>query len=124
MLSIANTTKQKVGRVAHFSSIAKDILGSSYELSLVFIGNRRSQTLNRTYRDKDYPTNVLSFPLDTSTGEIFINLDKVKVEKKDFDMNTQTFITYLFIHGLLHLKGHDHGKKMEALEEKYLQKYS
>lgn len=124
MLSITNTTKQKVGRVAHFSSIAKDILGSSYELSLVFIGNRRSQTLNRTYRDKDYPTNVLSFPLDTSTGEIFINLDKVKVEKKDFDMNTQTFITYLFIHGLLHLKGHDHGKKMEALEEKYLRKYS
>lgn len=110
--------------MAHLSSISDTILGKKYDLSLVFIGKKRSQTINKTYRNKDYPTNILSFPLDKDTGEIFICLDKVKTEKKNFDMSEHKFLTYLFIHGALHLKGYDHGKKMESLEEKYLKKFS
>lgn len=123
MISVQNTTKQKVGKMAHFLSISDKILGKNYDLSMVFIGNKRSRTLNREYREKDYPTNVLSFPLDDEMGEIFINLDKIKTEAKDFEMKRDEFITYLFIHGVLHLKGYDHGNEMEQLEETYLRKY-
>lgn len=123
MLSIQNKTRQKVGKVAHFLSISDEIIGKKYDLSLVFIGNIKSRSLNKKYREKDYPTNVLSFPIDKDMGEIFINLDKVKTEAPDFDMKKDEFIFYLFVHGLLHLKGLDHGNKMEQLEDTYLRKY-
>ncbi len=121
-VSINNTTKGKLPRLP-FVQIKNAILGNTYELSLVFIGNTKSRTLNRQYRNKDYATNVLSFPLSKNEGEIFIDLKKAKSEAPQFEMNYQKFIQYLFIHGLLHLKGLDHGQKMEALEKKFLKKF-
>ena len=122
LFSIHNTTKGKLPRLP-FVQIKNAILGEQYELSLVCIGNARSRALNRQYRNKDYSTNVLSFPLSKSEGEIFLDLKKSKSEAPKFEMNYTTFIAYLFIHGLLHLKGHDHGPNMEALEKKFLKKF-
>ena len=100
------------------------VLGKKYELSVVFIGDKLSRKINKEYRHKDKSANVLSFPLSDNDGEIFINVAKARSESKKFDMNHIKFVTYLFIHGILHLKGLKHGKKMNAEEQKLLKKYT
>ncbi|MEX0919489.1 MAG: rRNA maturation RNase YbeY [Parcubacteria group bacterium] len=118
-LSITNKTKGSVPKI-QYELIKDEVVGKGYNLSLVFCSTRLSQRLNTTYRDKNKPTNVLSFPLDNDSGEIFINLTTAKKEVKKFDMKFTKFVTYLFIHGLLHLKGMEHGDTMERAEKKLL----
>ena len=111
--SISNKTRRRVPRVK-FEKIAEHILGKEYDLSLVFCTNALSQELNKTYRDKDYPTNVLSFPVSESSGEIFINLAKLGAFS----------VVELFIHGCFHLKGMEHGDTMEKAEKAMLHESS
>lgn len=106
--SITNQTKRAVPK-APFEKLKDKVLGKSYELSLVFVGDKLSHKLNFLYRGKDKPTNVLSFPLSKSSGEIFIDLS--------FKEHS---VIFLFIHGLLHLKGMQHGATMEREEKKLL----
>ncbi len=95
------------------------ILGKKYSLSLIFVGEKRAQQLNKQYRDGDYIPNVLSFPLDKNNGEIYITPRIAKKESKKFDLTPNGYIGFLFIHGLLHLKGYPHGATMEKAEKKY-----
>ncbi len=114
---IKNTTKGKHPRLP-FVEMKKVILGESYELSLVFAGDALTRKLNRIYRQKDKPANVLSFPISKQKGEIFINLKRAKKEAQLFEDSYQSFVGFLFIHGALHLKGMDHGGRMERAEKK------
>jgi len=122
MITISNTTKKQQPRLP-YEAIATDILGKRYTLSLSFIGATRAKTLNQTYRGKTYIPNVLSFPLDDTVGEIYINQTVAEREAPKFNLSTRGYIAFLFIHGCLHLKGHDHGEQMDKLEQKYLKKY-
>jgi len=99
--------------------IKNKILGKRYELSVVLLDNKESKKINKKIRNKNYPANVLSFPLEQTAGEIFLDLE-IKNEAPKFDMNYSKYLTYLFIHGCLHLKGFDHGDEMDKLEDKYL----
>jgi rRNA maturation RNase YbeY len=103
-----------------FDKIKQTILGVRYELSLLFVGEKRAASLNRAYRQKTYTPNVLSFPLNKTTGEIFICPSVAKREAKKYDLTAEGYVAYLFIHGCLHLKGYDHGDTMDKLERKYL----
>lgn len=107
-----------------YETMKNDILGKKYNLSLQFIGPTRAAKLNEQYRHKTYVPNVLSFPLDDTTGEIFICPTVAAREAKKFNLSQSGYVAYLFIHGLLHLKGHDHSDAMEKLEQRYLRKYS
>lgn len=120
--SISYTIKNKP-KSLFFNNIKNNILGTDYELSLVFIGKVKSKTLNKKYRKKDKFADVLTFPLSKTEGEIFICPEIAKQNTKKFEMKEDKFITYLFIHGLLHLKGFRHGEKMEKEEEKLKKKY-
>jgi probable rRNA maturation factor len=106
-----------------FLDLKRAALGENYELSLVFIGNRRSARLNMTYRQKPKPTNVLSFPISKKSGEIFINLGIAQKQAKKFNRTFPKFVGYLFIHGLFHLKGMEHGLRMESAEKKLRDRY-
>jgi probable rRNA maturation factor len=106
-----------------FLKIKEEILKDKYDLSLVFVGDKKSKELNLKYRSGNYIPNVLSFTIDKNTGEIFINPNQAKKEYKDFNLTYKNFLIYLFIHGCLHLKGLDHGKKMDTSEEKYLKAF-
>ena len=106
-----------------FLEIKDKLLGKSYELTVTFCTPQESQGRNKTYRDKDYPTNILSFPLDEQTGEIYICLSIARRDAKKFDMTYEQFLHLLVIHGCLHLKGHDHGSTMENIEEKVRRKF-
>lgn len=107
-----------------YQKIKEDILGRQYELSLVFVGKTRAQSLNRTHRKKTYVPNVLSFPVTDTVGEIFITPEVAKKEAAAFGMTQNGYIGYLFIHGLLHLKGHTHGSAMEKAEARYTSRYN
>ena len=111
---IKNLTKGKLPSLP-FERAKEMILGKNYELSLVFTGNGLARKLNKIYRGKDKPANVLSFALDKQTGEIFINLTKAKTDAR---------LALLLIHALLHLKGWRHSSKMESEERRILKKIS
>lgn len=106
-----------------FLSMKEKILGKSYELTVTFCSPKESQERNKLYRDKDYPTNILSFPLDNNEGEIYISLSLARRDAKKFDMSYEKFLHLLVIHGMLHLKGHDHSSTMEKLEDTYLRTF-
>lgn len=116
-LTITNTTKGKLPRLP-FVKMANEALGNEYECSLVIISPRKSRILNRTYREKDTSTDILSFPLGESEGEIFLDLTTARKKSVEFTRSYRNFIGFLFIHGLVHLKGYDHGATMEKQEEK------
>ncbi len=97
-------------------------LGDDYELSLVFCGEKLMRRINKETRNKDYATNILSFPLSETAGEMFICLPVCRKQHKDFDRSFSNFVAFLFIHGLVHLNGYDHGDTMDFEEEK-LRKY-
>ncbi|MDO8510252.1 MAG: rRNA maturation RNase YbeY [bacterium] len=121
--SIAKTTKGKLPRLP-FQALKNEVLGPHYDLSLVFIGRTRSRSLNRRYRGKDRPTDVLSFPIDKHTGEIFISPEQAKITARKFGYSkSQKFLAFLFIHGLFHLKGYEHGSTMENEELKVRKKF-
>ena len=106
-----------------YERIARDVLGPRYQLSLVICGDKLAQRINKAYRKKSYSPNVLSFELDTNEGEIFLNLRKAEREARQFKTTLQKRLALLFVHGLYHLKGLDHGDTMEALEQKTLRKF-
>lgn len=109
--------------VVPFLAIKETILGKTYNLTVIFCSPEESRLRNKTYRDKDYPTNILSFPLEKNEGEIYISLATARRDAKKFDMSYQKFLHLLFIHGVLHLKGHAHGSTMEKQEEKHLRAF-
>ncbi len=102
-----------------FISIKEKILGTRYNLTVIFCTPQESKERNNAYRGKDYPTNILSFPLSEKEGEIYISLATARNDAKNFNMSYLSFLYLLFIHGCLHLKGYDHGSTMESLETKY-----
>jgi probable rRNA maturation factor len=122
MLYENNLTKKKVPKVP-FSDIKNYILGSKYELGLIFVGDTLSKRLNTTYRGKAKIANILSFPYSKTEGEIFIHLGRAESEAKKFDHTYIQHLTFLLIHGLLHLKGLDHSAKMENEEQRILKRF-
>ena len=120
--SIVSTVKGKP-RGLPFRRMKNEILGKKYLLNLVFIGDRRSRSLNKKYRKKDTPFNILTFPLSKEEGEIFINPRKAARDAPHFNTPEELFIGHLFIHGLLHLKGFTHGSKMNNKEQLLQRKF-
>jgi len=119
MFTIKNFAKRPLPRIP-FRSIKEKILGKRYELSVVFVGEPQMKKLNKLYRKKDKVTNILSFPLSDMEGEIFINMKKIHEEAVREEKSIKSHLAYIFIHGLLHLKGHGHGSTMENEEKRVL----
>ncbi len=106
-----------------FAKIKDVVLGKGYDLSFAFINESEMQRLNRIYRGKNEPTDILSFPLSKTSGEIVICKKKAAQKAKLYGRKYENFLYFLFIHGLVHLKGMDHGAIMEKEEEKFRDKF-
>jgi probable rRNA maturation factor len=133
MIEINNLTSFRVDK-KKFSTVAKNVLkGENKEtesISLAFVGKKEIEKLNKAFRKKNKPTDVLSFELNEKDclGEIIICPDIVKENAKKYGVSAQQETMNVFIHGILHLLGYDHEKSerealiMEQKQEKYLEK--
>lgn len=121
-VSVTNETKATPPRVA-FDAIKEAALGKDYRLSVVIVSPARMEKLNTIYRDIEEPTDILSFPLSENEGEIYLCLPECRKEAKKFERTYENFMSFLFIHGCVHLKGHDHGATMEAIEAKLRKRF-
>ena len=97
------------------------------ELSLLLCDDARIHNLNRRWRGKDRPTNVLSFPSedDALLGDIAVAFETAAREAREASRPLADHLTHLLIHGFLHLLGFDHendadADAMEALEGRTL----
>ena len=115
-----------------FSIIAKRTeeilkLEKEYSASVIFVNPEEIHEINKTYRGIDRPTDVISFALmdseddyemmedDNELGDIFINVEAIRNQAKEYGHSLRREVCFLFTHGLLHLLGYDH---MEEDEEK------
>lgn len=117
-----NETKAKMPLLA-FSRMKDGILGKKYELSIAIVGPAKIRALNKRWRDKDKATDILSFPLSETEGEIYICPAEAKKMASKFGRTYENFILFLFIHGLVHLKGYDHGAIMERIEAQFRKRF-
>lgn len=101
-----------------FNKMKEAVLGKEYDLSFAYIAPAKMKKLNLIYRNINKPTDILSFPLSKTEGEMYICLSEARKEAKKFDRTYENFLHFLFIHGLVHLKGYDHGSTMERIEAK------
>ncbi len=109
------------------------------EIGIACVDIAESHELNLQYREKDKPTNVLSFPSDMPEemlslldaeplGDLVICIPVVLQEAKEQQKTPSDHFTHLLVHGILHLLGYDHetsetdAEEMEALEVKILKK--
>lgn len=104
------------------------------EVSLVFADDEMIREVNAEWRNKDKPTNVLSFPAFPLTpgkmpgpmlGDIIIARETVEREAVELEKSFEDHLTHLMVHGFLHLFGYDHietedAEEMEALETRIL----
>ena len=97
--------------------------GEALSLGVRIVDEAESKQLNGSYRGKDYPTNVLSFPMDvddetgaTVLGDVVICEAMVRREAQDQGKSEQAHWAHLTVHGVLHLLGFDHENPAEARE--------
>ena len=90
------------------------------ELTIVITGNAQLRALNRTFRDVDAPTDVLSFatadhlqPDSLYLGDVVISYSKAKEQAKAGGHPVEAEVQLLVVHGVLHLLGHDHYTEAE-----------
>jgi len=121
-LDIRNMTRQKTVSFP-FSKAHSSIL-PSWEISLAFVGSERAKSLNKKLRNKDYTPNVLSYETGERSGEIIICLLEARKQAPEYGMSYTHFVGFLFIHGLLHLKGEQHGATMEKQERLLLKRFT
>ena len=106
---------------------------SDTEITLRVVDDAESAELNATWRGKDYPTNVLSFPFEAPPGvpiellgDLVICAGVVEKEAREQGKSLRAHWAHMVIHGMLHLQGHDHqddseAEAMEALETRLMQ---
>ncbi len=96
-------------------------------LSVIFVDNDEIQEINRTYRNIDRVTDVISFALedndeklvgDRILGDIYLCIPRMKEQAKEYNHSEKRELSFLVCHGLLHLLGYDHVNNKE--EEKVM----
>jgi len=101
------------------------------DLNVVFVNDLYIRALNKSYRDKDEPTDVLSFNYGNKqgeegiVGEVYISVETAKRQAKEYKKSLADELVKLLVHGLLHVHGYDHEKsedykKMYKVEKNVL----
>ncbi len=114
---------QLVDELLHYAA-QEEKVSDQAELSVTFVDDARIQEINRDYRDKDQPTDVISFALLEETendyqveplpgmpvvlGDIIISIDRTKEQAERYEHSFERELGFLALHGFLHLLGYDH----------------
>ncbi len=106
-------------------------LTGEIEVSITFVDTERIHEINREYRDKDAPTDVISFALNEQAedeldiivegmpnmlGDIIISVEHIGTQAKEYGHSFERELGFLTVHGLLHLLGYDHMTEVDEKE--------
>ncbi len=125
------STLRKIASPALIKKWVKSATPLGGLITLRFVNGTEGKKLNLAFRQKDYATNVLTFPYELSKNElaadIIFCLPVLQKEAKEQDKLLKAHLAHLIVHGCLHAQGYDHeaakdAKKMETLEIQTLQK--
>ncbi|WP_366247180.1 rRNA maturation RNase YbeY [Terribacillus aidingensis] len=128
-----------IDRLIQYAAEAEKITEEA-EMSITFVDNAEIQVINRNYRQKDVPTDVISFAMQEEGegeqqiigeeipivyGDIIISVDKAKEQAEEYQHSVDRELGFLALHGFLHLLGYDHmneadEKKMFGRQEEIL----
>ena len=125
-IGIFNKTEEKIDK-SFVRKVAKHTLkkmeAEKSEVNIIFVGLEEIHGINKAYRNVDRPTDVISFALEDTEdvtvyeervlGDIYICLDKVHEQAKEYGHTEIREMAFLIVHGLLHLLGYDHMIKEE-----------
>jgi probable rRNA maturation factor len=113
---VAKDLRTQIGRAARLALLHAKAKLSRPELTILLTSDERVRTLNRQYRGKDKPTNVLSFPGATGAylGDIAIAYAITAGEAESAGKPPLHHVLHLVVHGVLHLLGYDHEAPNEA----------
>jgi len=140
MIEINNLTNEKLKEIEELDAYTKyllDYMKIDASFSIIIVDNEKIHEINKTYRGIDRPTDVISFALEEDEnyevkerllGDIYISIDKVYEQAKEYNHSVKRELFFLVTHGFLHLLGYDHmteeeEKEMFSLQEKILDEY-
>ncbi|WP_076418432.1 rRNA maturation RNase YbeY [Colwellia sp. UCD-KL20] len=122
-IACENQTLPSIEQLQLWTDTALSTIENAPELTIRLVETKESQQLNHQYRQKDKPTNVLSFPFEVPEGidinllgDLIICADVVIQEAQEQNKKCDDHWAHLVIHGCLHLLGYDHIKENEATE--------
>ena len=110
---------------------AEEGVADGAEVSVTIVNNEEIQKINKEYRGKDYPTDVISFALEEDgegeieiigadmppvLGDIIISVDKAREQAEEYGHSLMRELGFLTVHGFLHLLGYDHMTEEEEKE--------
>ncbi|WP_027407842.1 rRNA maturation RNase YbeY [Anoxybacteroides tepidamans] len=138
-------TADQTNLIAELLNYAAEVehVPAGAEVSVSFVDNERIRIINREYRGKDQPTDVISFALEEMgegeieivgaemppmLGDIIISVPKAKEQAEEYGHSLMRELGFLAVHGFLHLLGYDHEteeeeKEMFAKQEQILEQY-
>jgi probable rRNA maturation factor len=123
-------TKEQMNIIEQLLNYAAEIehVPSGAEVGISFVDNERIRIINRDYRGKDQPTDVISFALEEKgegeveivdadipplLGDIIISIPKAKEQAEEYGHSFMRELGFLAVHGFLHLLGYDHKTEEE-----------
>ncbi|WP_175615999.1 rRNA maturation RNase YbeY [Piscibacillus halophilus] len=127
---ITEEEKNWLSKLLQYAAEMEEV-NSEAELSVTFVNNTQIQDINREYRQKDQPTDVISFAMQESgenemeivgdnlpehLGDIVVSLEKAKEQAEEYNHSYQRELGFLIVHGFLHLLGYDHQTVEEEKE--------
>lgn len=98
---------------------AANITGNQNKtINIILVNNNEIQRLNQTYRNKDYVTDVLTFPdgYMSNLGDVFISIPKTEMQAVELGHSFERELGFLCVHGFLHTLGYDHETEEEETE--------
>lgn len=142
-------SEDKIKEIDELLQFAADYLKlpADTEMSVTFMDNAAIQVINRDYRGKDAPTDVISFALEEESddevpivfeegddllprnlGDIMISIERAKEQAQDYGHSYDRELGFLAVHGFLHINGYDHmnpedEKEMFGLQKEILDAY-
>ena len=129
-ITITNETdeyvdKDLLNKVADYAMMSEDV--NNGVVNIIIVDNKRIREINKEYRNIDSETDVISFALEDDDtfielpirilGDIYISIDRVKSQAKDYGHSYKREICFLVVQGVLHLLGYDH---MNTSDEKVM----
>ena len=143
MFEIFNETDREINELKvlndYVKYVVKELELSNCEFNIIIVDNEKIHEINKEYRNIDRETDVISFALEDNEdiiyddfrllGDIYISIDRVISQAKDYGHSELREICFLATHGILHLLGYDHmepedEKEMFDLQNKLLDGYN